>query len=147
LLRWRDHFYQLLNVHGVNDVGQTEMHTAEPQVPELSAFEVEISTEKLKSYKSPGIDQNPAELIEAGGRTIRFEIHKLIISIWNKEELPEDWKDLITVPNYNKSDKTDCSNNGGISILSTTYKTLSNILLSRLTPHAEEIIRDHQCEF
>jgi len=31
--------------------------------------------------------------------------------------------------------------------LSTTYKNLSNILLSRLTPYAEEIIGDHHCGF
>jgi hypothetical protein len=31
--------------------------------------------------------------------------------------------------------------------LSTTYKILSNILLSRLTPYAEEIIGDNQCGF
>jgi len=86
-------------------------------------------------------------LVEAGGRTIRPEIHKLIISIRNKEELPEEWKDSNTVPIYKKGNKTYCSNNGGISILSSTYKILSNILLSRLTPQAEEIIRDHQCEY
>jgi hypothetical protein len=34
LARWRNHFFQLLNVHGVNDVRQTEIHTAEPLVPE-----------------------------------------------------------------------------------------------------------------
>jgi hypothetical protein len=33
---------QLLNVHEVNDVRQTEIHTAEPLVPEPSALEVEI---------------------------------------------------------------------------------------------------------
>jgi hypothetical protein len=31
--------------------------------------------------------------------------------------------------------------------LSTTYKILSNIILSRLTPYAEEIIEEHQCGF
>ena len=50
-------------------------------MPEPSAFEVELAIEKLKSHKSPGIDQIPAEFIKAGGRTIRCEIHKLIISI------------------------------------------------------------------
>jgi hypothetical protein len=35
-------------------------------------------------HKSPGTDQIPAKLIKAGGRIIRSEIHKLIISIWNK---------------------------------------------------------------
>jgi hypothetical protein len=79
-----------LNVHGVNDVRQAEIHTAEPLVPESSAFEVELAVAKLKSHKSPGIDQIAAELIKAGGRTILCAINKLIISVWNKEELPEE---------------------------------------------------------
>ena len=69
-------------------VRQAEIHTAEPLVPEPSALEVELAIEKIKSHKSPGIDQIPAELIKAGGSTIRYAIHKLIIAIWNKEELP-----------------------------------------------------------
>jgi len=48
LVRWRNHFSQLLNVHGVNNVRQTEIHTAVPLVPERSAFEVEMAIEKLK---------------------------------------------------------------------------------------------------
>jgi hypothetical protein len=60
-------------------------------VPELSVFELEMAVEKLKSHKSPAIDQIPAEFIKAGGRTIRCDIHKFINSIWNKEELPEEW--------------------------------------------------------
>jgi hypothetical protein len=48
---------------------------------------------------------------------------------------------------YKKGDKTHCSNYCGISLVSTTYKILSNILLSTLTPYAEEIIGDHQCGF
>jgi hypothetical protein len=61
LARWRIHFSQLLNIHGVNDDRQTERHTEEPLVPEPSAFEVELAIEKLKSHKSPGIDQIPTE--------------------------------------------------------------------------------------
>jgi hypothetical protein len=33
LARWRNHFSQLFDVHGVNDVRQTEIHTEEPLVP------------------------------------------------------------------------------------------------------------------
>jgi hypothetical protein len=67
---WRYNFSQLLNVHGINDVMQTEIHTAKPLVTEPSAFEVEMAIEKQKKYKSPGTDQIPAELIKAGGRRI-----------------------------------------------------------------------------
>jgi hypothetical protein len=86
-------------------------------------------------------------LIKGGGRIIRSEIHKLIISIWNKEELPEEWKESDIVPIYKKGEKTDCINYRGISLLSTTCKILSNILLSRLTAYAEEIIGNHECGF
>jgi hypothetical protein len=65
LARWRNNFFQLLNVHGVNDVRQAEKHTAEPLVPEPSDSEVETAIEKLERHKSPGIDQIPAELIKA----------------------------------------------------------------------------------
>jgi len=60
LARWRNYFSQILNVHGINDVRQTEIHTVEPLVPESSASEFELPIEKLKSHKSPGIDQIPA---------------------------------------------------------------------------------------
>jgi hypothetical protein len=116
LVRWGNYFSQLLNVHGVYDVRRTEMHTVEPLVPEPSVLEVELAIEKLTSHKLPGIDQIPAELIKAGGRTISCHIYKLIVSIWNKEELPEEWKEsiILVVPIYKKGDKTDCSNYGGI---------------------------------
>jgi hypothetical protein len=75
MARWRNYFSQLLNVHGVNDVRQSEIHTAVPLVPEPSASEFELAIEKIKSNKSPGKNQIPAELIKAGGRTIHGEIH------------------------------------------------------------------------
>jgi len=57
--------------------------------------------------------------------------------------LPEEWKGSIIVPIHKKGDKTDCINYRGISLLPTTYKILSNILLSRLIPYAEEVLGDH----
>jgi hypothetical protein len=46
----------------------------------------------LEKYKSPASDQIPAELIQAGGAPLQSEIHKLINSVWSKEELPDQWK-------------------------------------------------------
>jgi hypothetical protein len=88
LTRWRNHFSQLLNELGVNDVKQKEIHATEPLVAEPSAFDFQMAIEKLKRSKSPGIDQNPAELIKTGSRIIRSEIHTLFNPISSKEELP-----------------------------------------------------------
>jgi hypothetical protein len=46
LNRWKNYFCQLLNVHGVFNVRQTKIHTAEPLVPEPRSFEVEIAIVK-----------------------------------------------------------------------------------------------------
>jgi hypothetical protein len=86
LNRWKNYFCQLLDVKRLGGVRQTEMHTAEPFVPEPSASEVEVVIGKLKSYKYPGVDQIPTEITQAGGEISRSEIHKLIKLIWNKEE-------------------------------------------------------------
>ena len=131
--------HSILNVHGVSAVRQIKIHTPEPRVREPSAFELEITTGKLKRHKSPYIDQIPSELVKALGRTILFGNHKIINSIWKKES--------IIVSNYKKGDTTYCSNYRGISLLSSTYKILTSILLSRFTSHAEEIIGDHQGGF
>jgi hypothetical protein len=93
----------------------------------------EIAIAKLKRYKSPGSDQIPAELIQTGGEIRRSKINILINSIWNKVELPDQWKEYIILPVHKKGAKTDCSNYPGISLLSSSYKLLLNIL-SRLSP-------------
>jgi hypothetical protein len=83
----------------------------------------------LKKYNSPGSYQSLAELLRAGGEILLSVVHKLINSIWNKEQLPDQWKESIVVAIYKKGDKTDSSNYFGISLLSTSYRMLLNILL------------------
>jgi hypothetical protein len=68
-------------------VRQIEIHTAAPLIPDLSPFDVEIVISNLRKYKSPGSDQIPTELIQAGGETLRSDTHKLINYNWNKENI------------------------------------------------------------
>jgi hypothetical protein len=135
-----------------------EIYASEPLLPGLTPFEVEIAISKLKKYKSPGRDQISGELIPAGGETILPEVG-------NKKELPDKWKESIFIPLYKEVDKTDLSKYHGIllllvgialswtqatefvcfvlSLLSTSYKILSNIPLSRLSPYTDEVIGGH----
>jgi hypothetical protein len=83
-------------VHDINYVCQTEVHIVKPLLPEPSCFAGEIAIEKLKRYKSPDIDEIPAELIQAGGNTLCSEIYVFINSIWKKEEMLQQWKESVT---------------------------------------------------
>jgi hypothetical protein len=93
------------------------------------------------------VNQIVAELIQAGGEILVSVIHKLINSIWNNEELTDQWKESVVVPIHKKGDKTDCNNYCVISLLSASYIMLMNTLLSLLIPYIHEIIMDQQCGF
>jgi hypothetical protein len=95
LNRCKNYFWQLFNVCSVSDARHIEIHTAEQLVPGSSYLETEIAIAKLEMYKLPGSDQILGELIQAGGETLLFEIHKLTNSIWN--ELPDQWKESVIV--------------------------------------------------
>ena len=100
-------------------------------------------------------DTNYQLLIKFHHNWLKQDVGQLVLrsmNLWiifwiRNKELPEQWKELIIVPIYKMGDKTDRSKYKGISLLSITYKILSNIFLSRLTPYAEGIIWDHQCGF
>jgi hypothetical protein len=68
-------------------------HAAEPLMSEPSPVE-DISVAKLKNYKSPGSYRIPAKLIQAGGEMLHPQIHKLIIFIWNKDNVTTAWRVL-----------------------------------------------------
>jgi hypothetical protein len=78
------------------------MHTTKPFLKQPSASEAEAAIVKLKRYTSPGADQIPAELIQAGRETLRSELIKLI---WNTEESPHQWKESNVVPIHKKGEK------------------------------------------
>jgi hypothetical protein len=61
--------------------------------------------------------------------------------------LPDQWKEPVTIPVHKKGGETDCNNYHGISLLSTSYKMLSNVLPSRLSPYVDEIIGTFSVDF
>jgi hypothetical protein len=68
-----------LNAQEVNDVRKTEICTAEPLVPEPSAFQVEMANEKLKRHKSPSACQIPAALFKIGVEQFTLRTMNLLI--------------------------------------------------------------------
>jgi hypothetical protein len=84
LNRWYNYFCQLLNVHDINDVSLAECFV-----------EDETAIEKLKRHKSLGFEQIPAQWIQAGGNTLRSEIHKLIDSFGRRKNCHSSGRNLL----------------------------------------------------
>jgi len=117
----------------------THTHSPTQELPNLR---------NITLARNINIVQIPSELIKAGGRTFSSEIHKNITSVWNKEELPEEWKESNVVPIYIKGDKKKVVVIIGachFCQLRTTYFTTS--CFQSWLQYAGEIIGDHQRGF
>jgi hypothetical protein len=89
---------QVLNVHGIHDIRQMDIHTAEPLEPEPSLVEVGIAIAKLKSYKSPGTDQIPAELIKAGVKHYVLRYTDLFVVFGIRRNCYSSGRNLLLYP-------------------------------------------------
>jgi len=76
----------------------------------------------LKENKAPGTDCIPAELIKYGGYILKHRMYKLVLLIWNKEQLPTEWLQGIICPIYKKGDQAICSNYRPITLLNMACK-------------------------
>jgi len=148
LARWRNYFSQLFNVHGVSNVRHTEIHTAEPLVPEPSVFEVEIPIEKPKGDISRGTDQIPAELLKQGVEKFALRSINLLILFGMRRNCLRSVKSRLLYSSIRRETKQIVviieAYTGQIR---TKFYSTSCCQIYAYTPYAEEIIRDHQCGF
>ena len=150
MTRWTEYYRELLNKESQITTSSTEVHliqTAEPLISKPSMAEVKKATLKMKNYKAPGEDNITAEMLKNAGTRAEKELYEIISEIWDEETIPEAWNMGIISSVYKKGDKRDCANYRGITLLNIAYKVFSNILLSRLSAYAEEIIGEYQCGF
>jgi hypothetical protein len=71
----------------------------------------------------------------------------MIQQVWIGETLPEIWIEQVLGPVYKKSDKLDCKIYRGICILNVAYKVFAKVLLARLSPYANAVVKHYQARF
>ena len=152
LARWKEHFEELFNRNPVIDNSVLEEIPHFPVDDTLSEpptlEEVSKAVSLMKNNKAAGPDNIPAEIFKSGGPLLIFQLHQLILKIWESEEIPEDFKNgIITTIYKKKDDRSDCGNYRGITLLSIAGKILVRVLNTRLTPLAENILPETQCGF
>nr|KAG5686528.1 hypothetical protein BaRGS_012209 [Batillaria attramentaria] len=77
-----------------------------------------------RNGKAAGPDEIPAEAIKADTETAVNMLHSLFSKIWEKKEVPAQWKERILIMLPKKGDLRDCSNYRGIMLLSVPGKSL-----------------------
>lgn len=145
--RWKEYFHELLNRPVTADRQTSVHHFVEPLIETPSYEEVVTAINKLKSQKAPGEDNVPAELIKHGGPELWNRLHRIIVKVWEDENLPEEWLMGLLIPIHKKGSRYDCENYRGICLLNVSYKILAVILFDRLEVYTEEIIGDYQGGF
>ena len=68
---------------------------------------------------------NPSVFSVLGPERLAVIMHRLIVRIWDQEELPDEWKLGVIHPVYKKGDRLDCANFRAITVLNAAYKILS----------------------
>ena len=101
----------------------------------------------LRSGKAAGPDEIPAEATKADIETAVNMLYSLFSKIWEKEEVPAQWKEGIIIKLPKKGDLRDCSNFRGIILLSTPGKVLNRVLLERMKEAVDTKLRDQQAGF
>ena len=150
--RWSEHFQKLLNVNGdinhgaLDNIPQRIIKTSLDEIPTMDEMARAIAS--LKDGKAPGGDGIPAKILKHGGDNLFSRLHQLITNAWEVGSVPQAWKDASIVTIYKKSDRTDCGNCRGISLLSIAGKIFARILLNRLSTHITPmVVPETQCCF
>ena len=109
--------------------------------------EVEAVVKALKMGKSAGMDNIPAELVQAGGEAMIDILTAICNKIWRTGEWPTKWIQFLVITLPKKGNLQLCQNYRTISLISHPSKVMLKIILNRLQPQAEEIIAEEQAGF
>ena len=109
--------------------------------------EVEAAVQSLKTGKSAGVSDIPAELVQAGGEDVITALTTICNKIWQTGEWPTPWTQSLVITLPKKGNLQQCQNYQTISLSSHQSKVMLKIMLNRLKPQAEKIIAEEQADF
>ena len=105
------------------------------------------AVQPLKKGKSAGVDNIPAELVQAGGEDVITALTTIRNKIWQTGEWPSPWTQSLVITLSKKGNLQQCQNYRTISFISRPSKVMLTIILNTLKPQAEKIIAEEQAGF
>ena len=107
---------------------------------------MEAAVHSLKKGKSAGVDNIPAELVQAGGEDVIIAPTTICNEIWQTEEWPTLLTLSLLITHPKKGNLQQCQNYRTISFITHPSKVMLKIMMNRLKPQAE-IIAEEQAGF
>ena len=153
LERWKEHFYEILNVScEESDLPEgcqlgdcedpIEMDTGPFTIQELRQV---IS--RLKNGKAPGVDNISAEMLKASPPIALCQLLNICNQILDQCKVPSDWRRALLAKIPKKGDPSICDNYRGISLLSVPYKVFCRMLLMWMQEGVEKKLWQEQAAF
>ena len=107
--------------------------------------ELNISINSLANKKAPGIDEIPAEVWKSGA--LNDQLLDVCNVMLEGGEKPELWSKSIITPIPTKGDLSEPQNYRGIGLVPTTAKIYNRMLLNRIRPNLDPLLRTNQNGF
>ena len=92
---------------------------------------MEAAVKALKMGKSAGVDNIPAELVQAGGEAMIDILTAICNKIWKTGEWPTTWTQSLVITLPKKGNLQLCQNYRTISLISHPSKVMLKIILNR----------------
>ena len=137
---WKEYFSNLLNQQGTTDERATSqmcVHTPKNDlcIP-ITMEDLEKALEETRRGKAPGLDGISSEILKLGGPRLKARLLSLYNTCWQRQTLPQDFKDTLIVKIYKgKGNRRNCDNHQGISLLSIVGRVLAKIMLKQTEDH------------
>ena len=128
LSRWTEYCSELYNYESCGD--NTVLDCSQPPEEDLQPIlreEVEIAVASLKKGKSAGVDNIPAELVQAGGETMIDVLTEICNRIWRTGEWPTPWTQSLIITLPKKGNLQLCQNYRTISLISHSSKVMLKV--------------------
>ena len=114
----------------------------EEDLQPILSEEVGSAVASLKRGKYAGIDNIPADLVQAGRESMIDVLTEICNRIWRTGEWPTPWTQSLIITLPKKGNLQLSQKYRTISLISHTSKVMLKVILNRLKPGAEEIIAE-----
>jgi hypothetical protein len=151
LVRWKEHFQEVLNRDTPEEPPQEEEEEGRKEldisVEAPTLQEILTALKALRNGKAPGADQISAEMLKADPEQTSIELKRIFDLIWEKETVPTQWTKGLICKIPKKGNLQHCGNWRGITLLPLASKVLSKILINRIQTGVDSSLRKEQAGF